>query len=262
MFVRLLGSGPGMDTEEIDRALRQSLEDGRLSRAERQALSELLREAPIDAGKVSQLRARAFAIARERLTDPNARGTLEWAEEFVKLLAHLLPTSVAPESRAYFSPGEACLGAILGELGRVRQSADICVFTITDDRITRAILAAHQRRAAVRIISDNDKQYDGGSDIERLRRAGIAVKVDETEHHMHHKFAVLDGDTLLNGSYNWTRSASAFNEENLGGNSRRDAGGGVYSAVRRDVAVTRTINVRAAAGGPRIRAIAVIDTDP
>jgi len=31
---------------------------------------------------------------------------------------------------------------------------------------------------------------------------------------MHHKFAVFDGVRLLNGSYNWTRSA-ACNEENL-----------------------------------------------
>jgi phosphatidylserine/phosphatidylglycerophosphate/cardiolipin synthase-like enzyme len=118
-------------------------------------------------------------------------------------------------SRAYFSPGEACLSAILGELGRARRAADICVFTITDDRIARAILEAHARRVRVRIITDNDKQYDGGSDIGRLRGAGIALKVDETEHHMHHKFVIVDGATLLNGSYNWTRSASAFNEENL-----------------------------------------------
>jgi phosphatidylserine/phosphatidylglycerophosphate/cardiolipin synthase-like enzyme len=48
-----------------------------------------------------------------------------------------------------------------------------------------------------------------------LRGAGIALKVDDTEHHMHHKFALVDGTTLLNGSYNWTRSAGAFNEENL-----------------------------------------------
>jgi phosphatidylserine/phosphatidylglycerophosphate/cardiolipin synthase-like enzyme len=107
------------------------------------------------------------------------------------------------------------LSSILGELGRTRKTADICVFTITDDRISSAIVAAHQRRVAVRIITDNDKQHDFGSDIERLRGAGIALKVDATEHHMHHKFALLDGVTLLNGSYNWTRSAATFNEENL-----------------------------------------------
>ncbi len=206
-----------MDTEELDRALRATLEDGQLSRTERQALGELLREQPLDANRVAQLRARAFSLARERLnpSDPRAVQALGWVEEFVKLLAHAVVPEASFASRACFSPGEACLSTILGELSRTRKTADICVFTITDDRIAHAIVAAHQRGVLVRVITDNDKQYDGGSDIERLRRAGVALKVDETEHHMHHKFAVLDSGTLLNGSYNWTRSASAFNEENL-----------------------------------------------
>lgn len=206
-----------MDTVELDRALRATLEDGQLSRAERQALGDLLREQPLDANRRSQLRARAFALAKERLnpSDAQALGALTWVEEFVKLLAHATDPPANAAARAYFSPGEACLQAISSELSRARGRADICVFTITDDRIAHAILAAHERGVSVRIITDNDKQYDGGSDVARLRRAGIALKVDESEHHMHHKFAVLDGATLLNGSYNWTRSASAFNEENL-----------------------------------------------
>ena len=206
-----------MDTEELDRALRATLEDGQLSRAERQALGELLQEQPLDANRLAQLRARAFSLARERLnpSDARARQALGWVEEFVKLLAHATEPAASFASRACFSPGEACLATILSELSRTRKTADICVFTITDDRIAQAIVAAHERGVAVRVITDNDKQYDGGSDVDRLRRAGVALKVDETEHHMHHKFAVLDGATLLNGSYNWTRSASAFNEENL-----------------------------------------------
>ena len=39
--------------------------------------------------------------------------------------------------------------------------------------------------------------------------------MDRTEAHMHHKFAIFDGTWLLSGSYNWTRSASEANEENL-----------------------------------------------
>jgi phosphatidylserine/phosphatidylglycerophosphate/cardiolipin synthase-like enzyme len=204
-----------MDTEELDRALEATLADGRLSRGEREALLELLRESPLDDARLAQLRARAFAMAREGVSEPNALARLGWVEDFVKLLAQLKPAAPPSTSKACFSPGDGCLMTILGELGRTRQTADICVFTITDDRITSAILAAHQRRVAVRIITDNDKQYDQGSDIERLRRAGLALRVDMTEHHMHHKFAVLDGDTLLNGSYNWTRSAATHNEENL-----------------------------------------------
>jgi phosphatidylserine/phosphatidylglycerophosphate/cardiolipin synthase-like enzyme len=204
-----------MNTEELDQALRATLADGRLSRGERQALSGVLGEAGLDAARLGQLRARAFVLARERTTDPRALEVLAWVEDLMKLLAHVDAPAPAGPSRAYFSPGEACLAAILGHLGKARSTLDICVFTITDDRIARAILDAHARKVRVRVITDNDKQYDGGSDVERLRGAGIALKVDETEHHMHHKFVVVDGATLLNGSYNWTRSASAFNEENL-----------------------------------------------
>ncbi len=204
-----------MNTEELDHALRATLEDGRLSRSERQALTQVLEDTPLDGARLSQLRARAFVLAKERTTDPRALEALDWVEDLVKLLAHLDQPVAAGASRACFSPGEGCLTTILGELSRARRTADICVFTITDDRIARAILAAHARQVQVRVITDNDKQYDGGSDVARLRGAGIALKVDETEHHMHHKFAVLDGTTLLNGSYNWTRSAGAFNEENL-----------------------------------------------
>ena len=32
---------------------------------------------------------------------------------------------------------------------------------------------------------------------------------------MHHKFCIVDGLTLINGSFNWTRSASERNQENI-----------------------------------------------
>ncbi len=75
----------------------------------------------------------------------------------------------------------------------------------------------------MRIITDNEKQHDAGSDIHKLRDAGIAVKIDDMSGpadtglngHMHHKFVVFDGARLLNGSYNWTRGAADLNFENV-----------------------------------------------
>ncbi len=125
------------------------------------------------------------------------------------------PDTVAVRSQAFFSPGTACLQAINQQLRAAKRSVDICVFTLSDDRITAEVLAAHRRGVSLRCISDNDKEFDPGSDIGHLRAAGIPVALDRTDAHMHHKFAIFDGMRLLNGSYNWTRSAASFNEENL-----------------------------------------------
>ena len=118
-------------------------------------------------------------------------------------------------AEAFFSPGDDCLRAITRLLANASRTADICVFTITDDRVSDAILDAHRRAIAVRIITDNAKAEDEGSDVARFEQSGIPTRVDRSPFHMHHKFAILDGTTLLTGSYNWTRGAARDNEENL-----------------------------------------------
>jgi mitochondrial cardiolipin hydrolase len=123
---------------------------------------------------------------------------------------------VLMKSQVFFSPGLQCIQEIIRQLNQCRESVDVCVFTITDDRIARAIIAAYQRGVSVRVLTDNDKSHDLGSDIRRLADAGIPCKMDTgNDAHMHHKFAIFDHAILLNGSFNWTRSASEINEENL-----------------------------------------------
>ena len=141
---------------------------------------------------------------------------LAWLEDVVKTIREGGPAPArAARAEAHFSPGDDCPRAIRGLLERARRTADVCVFTITDDRLAEAILDAHRRGVAVRIVTDDEKAEDLGSDIGRFEASGIAVRVDRSPYHMHHKFAVLDGATLLTGSYNWTLSAARENEENL-----------------------------------------------
>ena len=101
------------------------------------------------------------------------------------------------------------------------------MFTITDDRISRAILDAHRRGVKVRIITDNEKADDPGSDMRPVRarpasRQAATVRPPTPCRHMHHKFAIFDGARLLNGSYNWTRGAADINYENLDRHRRPD----------------------------------------
>jgi phosphatidylserine/phosphatidylglycerophosphate/cardiolipin synthase-like enzyme len=118
-------------------------------------------------------------------------------------------------AEVWWSPGDDCLEAIYRRIDDADRRIDVCVFTITDDRLAQALLAAHRRGVAIRVITDNDKAEDEGSDVHRLHRAGLEVRVDRTEYHMHHKFAVFDGRYALTGSYNWTRGAARNNEEHI-----------------------------------------------
>jgi len=198
--------------------LGDTLADARLSDEEKRGLVQALREASPPEDGLRQLRNCAFDLVRERLAaggDADPLGLLRWLEGVVRALDVGRSGNGTVHASAAFSPGPACLQAIQGQLRSARRRADICVFTLSDDRITEQVLAAHRRGVAVRIVTDNDKEFDAGSDIAALRTAGVPVAVDRTDAHMHHKFAIIDGTWLLNGSYNWTRSACFHNEENI-----------------------------------------------
>lgn len=211
-----------MRDDQIRHALALTLQDGELTREERDQIRDWLRE-PGPGAAADQRRSLcqsiAFDIANEAIeakTLPHFTA-LNWLEKVIKALSKLDP---APPTRteiceALFSPQHNCAGRVAELFGNARSFVDICVFTITDDRITDAIVRAHRRGVKIRIVTDNDKSFDPGSDIERLRALGIPVRMDRTIDHMHHKFAIFDGSLLLSGSYNWTRSAQDNNEENI-----------------------------------------------
>lgn len=183
------------------------------------------------------VRHEAFAFARDVIAqDPAQTGkVLEWLEALVartdvRALAATkelskgavsasgkgaaTAASKAGNTVVWFAPHMDVCANIVASFERVRERADVCVFTITNDLIANALIAAHKRGVKVRLVSDDMKAGDLGSDIDRIARSGVAVRIDRTEAHMHHKFAVFDQRWLINGSYNWTRSANAVNREN------------------------------------------------
>lgn len=204
-----------MNATEIDAVLSATLEDRRLTRTEKQALRAVLDDRRAGEAVLTLFRSRAFELARSSVTDPRAREVISWLEDAVQALQPPRASEAGSRVEAHFSPGEAPLNAILRLVQEARGSIDVCVFTITDDRITRALLEAWRRGVRLRVVSDDDKALDGGSDLHRLADAGVPVRLDHPEAHMHHKFAVFDRLRLLTGSYNWTRAAAETNRENV-----------------------------------------------
>lgn len=205
-----------MSSQEIEDALKTTFLDYQLSRGEKQGLSRIVQQQANDEQSRAVARSFAFDLVREQLAGAETQAMVDWLEDVMKVLAPMQTSDVGDDrSEAYFSPNDPCVNKLIRLFQEARKQVDICVFTITDDRIRRAIENAHQRRVKIRILSDNDKSGDLGSDIDYLERLGVAVRVDRSEYHMHHKFALFDHKRLVTGSYNWTRSAAENNEENF-----------------------------------------------
>ncbi|RIA32025.1 phospholipase D-like protein [Ectopseudomonas oleovorans] len=202
-----------MDFNRLDQHLRDSLADLRLSNEERDELRELGNDLSPD--QVRYMRNRAFALVRELIQNPeDAMPALKWLEQVIKTL-EVRCSPIRGHSSAHFSPGESCRQRIRDLCRQARESVDVCVYTISDNQLSYELIAVHRRGIAVRIISDSEKRFDAGSDIQHLVEQGVPLRIDNSPFHMHHKFALFDGRLLLNGSFNWTRSASTSNEENL-----------------------------------------------
>lgn len=198
--------------KDIVEELEASIQDEHFSRAEKKSVKRLVKAHQPSAHDLNVLRSKVFDMANARINPDNYVFIMQWVENACKAL--IIPVE-EKGSEVYFSPGKACRAAILNQIRGAVQSLDICVFTISDDHIAEALVQAHHKKVNLRIITDNDKSEDRGSDIYAFHGAGIAVKVDDTRHHMHHKFMVADDKVALTGSYNWTRSAAKFNHENL-----------------------------------------------
>lgn len=201
-----------MDHKQLNQLLIDIFNNKAVTQQKRDQLREL--ELTID--QVRYMRNCAFDLVYQQLSADLTEDKLliKCLEQLIKTLdaAHTPPV---PLANAYFSPGNYCMDKIQERFKMAKRSVDICVFTIADDEITEAIIEAHQRGVKIRIITDDEKALDAGSDIDYLRSKGVTIKTDSSTSHMHHKFAIFDNQYLLNGSFNWTRSASRYNQENI-----------------------------------------------
>lgn len=200
---------------ELEEFFARTLDDRRLSRAEKRALAEVFEGVDLSPSARAGYLNRAFALAEGAMSRLADREVLEWLLELTKTLARSGRAAQSETAEVLFTPTDEVHLRLASLIDSCRASLWLCVFTVTDDRLTGPILAAHRRGIDVRLITDDDKAQDRGSDVWRMLDAGVPVRGDRLPDHMHHKFAVFDGRLAATGSYNWTRGAAHRNHENL-----------------------------------------------
>ncbi|MBN1251230.1 MAG: hypothetical protein JXR51_03430 [Bacteroidales bacterium] len=177
-----------------------------------QKLNSKLKEAGFENEELNIIQKNVFeVISNESVID---KVFLSKIEKIFNILNHNRVNKINRDI-VCFTPFTDCINKILDFLNSAKKNIAICVFTISDDRITNKLIECKKRGISIKIITDNDKQNDLGSDINFLSEEGIEVKIDTSKHHMHNKFAIVDNIKFLTGSYNWTRSAAIYNQENF-----------------------------------------------
>lgn len=126
------------------------------------------------------------------------------------------PTPIRPTSwEICFSPGGRCTALIVQTLDRATHTVHLQAYSFTSGPIAQALVEAHRRGVVVEALVDQSQLTARGAQAGVLADAGIPVRIDAAHAIAHNKVIVVDGETVLTGSFNFTEAAEARNAENL-----------------------------------------------
>jgi phosphatidylserine/phosphatidylglycerophosphate/cardiolipin synthase-like enzyme len=115
----------------------------------------------------------------------------------------------------YFSPNGECTRAIIRELNKAQNTVLVQAYSFTSPPIARALLDAHKRGVRVEVILDKSQRTQSYSSATFLFNVGIPTKIDAQHTIAHNKVMIIDGETVITGSFNFTKAAEEKNAENL-----------------------------------------------
>lgn len=115
----------------------------------------------------------------------------------------------------YFSPNGGATQAVVEALGRARETVLVQAHTFTSVPIAKALIAAHQRGVRVEAILGRGETGVRHSSAEVLAHVGIAIRIDGQHAIANNKVIVIDGETVITGSFTFTDAAERQNVENL-----------------------------------------------
>ncbi len=114
----------------------------------------------------------------------------------------------------FFCPEDDCRSAIVHELKEAEESIRVMAFSFTDSALGTELILAHHRNVSVGVLFDV-RQNMKYSQLPRLELQNIGTRMLSGKGFLHHKVWIIDGETVITGSFNPSWSAIAKNEENV-----------------------------------------------
>lgn len=114
-----------------------------------------------------------------------------------------------------FSPEDQIARRLIREMKQAKKSVSVLAYSFTSDSLADTLLTLHENGVEVRMVFDEEQIDHSGADYGYLRQSGIEARLDATPWLQHHKVVLIDDQTVITGSYNYTRSAEVRNDENV-----------------------------------------------
>jgi competence ComEA-like helix-hairpin-helix protein len=130
-------------------------------------------------------------------------------------LVFIFSLNALAKTEVYFSLYDDPEAVIINNIATAEEFINIAMYTFTDVEIARAILEARDRGIDIKILLDRSQVKAKYSRSRYFIQNGIEVRISSNNYIMHNKFAVIDNEIVITGSYNWTASAGERNDENL-----------------------------------------------
>jgi phosphatidylserine/phosphatidylglycerophosphate/cardiolipin synthase-like enzyme len=127
-----------------------------------------------------------------------------------RLAVHGTPLAV------FFSPDDHVQTFLVDLLKGAEKSINFLAYSFTADPLAEVIRQRAVAGVLVAGIMDEDQaKTNKGGEYDAFRTAGLNVHLDGEDGLMHNKVIVIDGETVVTGSYNFTASADKANDENV-----------------------------------------------
>lgn len=115
-----------------------------------------------------------------------------------------------------FSPEDPVRQRLLETIKAAKHSIRFMAFSFTDDEIGKLLIAKSKAGVEVHGMFEKTGSGTAHSEYGKLKKAKIDVRRDgNTRVILHHKVFIVDDETVVTGSYNFSKNADKSNDENL-----------------------------------------------
>jgi phosphatidylserine/phosphatidylglycerophosphate/cardiolipin synthase-like enzyme len=115
----------------------------------------------------------------------------------------------------YFSPNGDCTKAIVKEIDNAKSEILVQAYSFTSAPIAKALTDAFKRGVKVEAILDKSQRKERYTSATFISTAGIPTFIDDKHAIAHNKIMIIDRETVITGSFNFTKAAEEKNAENL-----------------------------------------------